>query len=185
MLIPIGNFGLEYPAIPFANQNVSLYEATTDSDNTTITSTGDRRQYQLNSGEFVQFHAPLGSILADKPILLMQIGEPIPFYLQLISIDRMSNVSVLYRPVAFDAIDTTTTFITRIYTTVNGVDTLSIDDHRIESRNYRKLSDIDIYFYEYATRAQMTHMIYSRNSSIKFMVSRVLIVLKKYKMNIV
>jgi hypothetical protein len=74
MVVPINDWGLQYPAIPFMYLTNNIYQIIAYMDETVVTA-GNHLIATLHSGEYARVSEPIGIITANKPVLVVQVGQ--------------------------------------------------------------------------------------------------------------
>uniref|UniRef100_A0A914USW0 IgGFc-binding protein N-terminal domain-containing protein n=1 Tax=Plectus sambesii TaxID=2011161 RepID=A0A914USW0_9BILA len=136
MLLPVGNWGTQFTAIPFMYLSTSFYQVMTNTNNTVV-SAGGKTIATLNAGEYREFQIGAALITSNYPIQLIEMGQTVPndrhslgdpFFLQLPSTDKMSNANVLFQPTGFfESAAVKLEFFLRIVTNLAGTGTIQLD----------------------------------------------------------
>jgi hypothetical protein len=93
-----------------------------------------------------------------------------PFFLQVPSVDKWSNMSVLYQPTGFNIGDNVPLmFIVRIYTTLYGVGSIQMDGVNISALLYQRIEQSDYYYYETET-TNSTHRLSALDANVNYSV---------------
>ena len=94
-----------------------------------------------------------------------------PFFLQLPSVEKWSNASVLFQPTGYNTDQgMPLMFFVRIYTTLNGLGQIQMDNTNISALTYRRISQTDFYYYENEITND-THRISTLNPNVIYSVS--------------
>ena len=99
------------------------------------------------------------------------------FFLQIPSVDKWSNLTVIIQPTGFmqgftfnGVLENPLIFIIRIYTNKNGVGRIQMDGEYINDSLYRRISTSNFYYYETMT-LNNTHLISAFDLDVIYSVS--------------
>lgn len=86
------------------------------------------------------------------------------FFLQVPSVDKWSNMSVLFEPIICSndyVVDDEhgVMYFIRIYTTVDGIGYVQFDGAYISTADYKQIANTDYYYYETETASNDSHLI--------------------------
>lgn len=166
--------------VPFAYVGTNQqYQIVVDLDGTVVNVLG--KEYPLNANEYQIIQPDDFAVLtSNNPIQLIQMGHVCmtialkvlllmlqatptfytnttthyggPFFLQIPSVDKWTNMSVLYQPTGLITnMNFPMMYLFRIYTTSNGIGRIQFDDYTIMADNYQSIPQSDYYYYENST----------------------------------
>lgn len=90
--------------------------------------------------------------------------------LQVPSVDKWSNMSLLFQPTGYLTDNEGFSHIYRIYTTLENVGQIQVDNNNISALLYRRIGQSNFYYYENQTTTY-THRISALDSSAIYSVS--------------
>uniref|UniRef100_A0A914V3L2 IgGFc-binding protein N-terminal domain-containing protein n=1 Tax=Plectus sambesii TaxID=2011161 RepID=A0A914V3L2_9BILA len=178
MLLPVGSWGTEFVAIPTFNTTYNYYQVVANTDHTYVSADGAGAS--LDAGEYARISTDASFITSNHPIQVVQIGQNVgninnqlrtPFFLQLPSIDKMSNTNVLFQPTGFiDRSGKPLIFFIRIVTNLTGAGTIQLDGTTISALQYKRIPNSNVYYYE-STISNSTHSVTTTNPGTHYSVT--------------